>query len=135
MRFQTLPRLVAEDFPKDQQSLINKLASIYNPMIDQFNIIFNKQIDFQNLNQQLITLTTTVDGSGAPNDLLQVVSTLKTQVKGIVSINAINVTDNTTLTGGISFLFTNTSDKLITITQITGLPADKKFNLVVILYG
>lgn len=134
MKFQSLKRLVAEDFDKDQQPLIQKLAFVYNPMVDQLNVMFNRNVDFNNLNQQVVNITTTVDSSGVPVSLLQVITTLNTQVQGTICINAINQTDSTLLTGGISITFTRVG-KLLTFTQITGLPAGKEFDLTVILIG
>ena len=134
MKFQTLKRLVAEDFDPQWQALIQRIGFIYNPMVDQLNTSFNKNIDFNNLNQQVVTLTATVDSSGVPIGGLKVLSTLTTSVQGTICINAVNQTDSTPLTGGISISFTRV-DKLLTITQITGLPANKKFNLTVILIG
>lgn len=134
MKFQSVKRIVTEDFEKEQQSLIRRLAFVYNPMIDQLNVMFNKNVDFNNLNQQLMTITTTVDSSGVPIGELQILSTLTTPVQGIIAMNPVNQTDDTLLTGGVTVAYTRV-DKLLTVTQVTGLPANKKFNLTVILIG
>lgn len=134
MIFQSLKRLVIEDFPQDQQALVSKIAFIYNPVVDQLNTMFNKNIDFNNLNQQIVSIDVIVDKTGAPISALQVATTLKTAIQGASVIFAYNNTDNTPVTGAPFLTFTRNVSS-ITITNITGLSANKKFTLTVILYG
>ena len=134
MQLQTLKRLVIEDFPQENQQLISKIAFIYNPLVDQLNTVFNKNINFQNLNQQVITFTTTVDAKGVPTSSLTFQSTLNTPVQGILCMSAANQTDSTLLTGAPFIQFIRSSGS-ITITQITGLVAGKTYSITAILVG
>ena len=123
-----------EDFPQDQQQLISKLAFIYNPLIDQINTIMNKNIDFVNLNQQVITFTTTVSSTGVPTTALSFQSVLRSPVQGILCMSAQNTTDSTLLAGAPFIQFTRSSGT-ITINQITGLVPGKTYDIAAILIG
>jgi hypothetical protein len=128
-----LKRIVVEDFSKDDQSVAQKLAFVYNPMTEQLVAAFNKGIDFSNLNQQYITFTITT-ASGVPATKTELKYDLKTRLKGCQVIAASNLTDNTypTATPFISYSVANSQ---ITIEHVSGLPDNKQFQLSVILYG
>jgi len=134
MKFQLFKRLVVEDFDQASQTLIGKIATIYNPMIDQLNTGFNRNLDFTNFNQEVITFNVTVDSAGNPTSALQLSSTLKSSIKGVICMSATNTTDNTPLTGAPFVSFTRSSGT-ISIDQITGLASGKKYSIAVILIG
>ena len=134
MKVTNLKRIVKEDFTKDNQALIEKLSFIINPMIEQLVSVLDHNIDFDNLNQQFIQVTTTVGGDGAPTPQLEIKYTLKSKLKGIICTSAQNTTDATLLTGA-PFLAYTTDGSIIKISQITGLAANKKYNLSLILIG
>lgn len=129
-----LKRLVIEDFDKDDQRVVEKIAFSYNPLMEQLTSAFNKGIEFDNLNQQYIQITITVDAFGTPTILLQIKYELKTKLKGMQVISHQNLTDDTFPTSQPYISYT-ANGNLINIDNITGLPANKKFVLSVILYG
>jgi len=51
-----IKRLVAEDFDQDYQDLVRQIAYTTNPFFEQITQAFNKSIDFENLNQDLVTI-------------------------------------------------------------------------------
>lgn len=134
MKFQLFKRLVTEDFDSKDQELVGKLASIINTIVDQLNRGLHKNIDFDNLNQEVVSFSVTVNSSGIPTTALQLSSNLKSVVRGVVCINAINETDSTILTSAPFISFTRSSG-VISINQITGLPANKKYSITAILIG
>lgn len=128
-----LKRLKAEDFEDDYQSLVNQLALILNPFLEQIAAAFNHGIDFDNLNQEVITFTTKL-ASGVPVTKISAKSTLKTRLKGMTVISAVNKTDGTFPTGApfITYkLTTNGFDVL----HITGIPDNKEYTFTVITKG
>lgn len=129
-----LSRLVVEDFEKDHQATVSKIAGNYNQLIEQLGRAFNKGIDFDNLSQNYITVTVVVDGSGVPTIPLQIKYDLRTKFKGIQVLNVINLTDSTLLTGA-PFVVADISGNVITVRQVTGLPSGKQFSLSIILIG
>jgi hypothetical protein len=134
MVFQLFKRLVVEDFEQSQQALIGKIATVYNPMIDQLNSGLKSNLDFNNLNQEVITFKVTVDSSGVPTSTVQLTPKLKTNLQGIICINAVNNTDSTTLSGAPFIAFSRSSGTA-TITQVTGLVAGKSYTITAIFVG
>jgi len=134
MRITNLKRLIIEDFDKEHQTTVSKIAFSLNPLMEQLTNAFNKGIDFDNLNQQYSTFTVTTDASGNPTIPIQLKYDLKTKLKGIQVINAQNLTDATFPTNTPFISYDSTTD-LITIKNVTGLPANKMFRLSVILIG
>lgn len=129
-----LTRLVVEDFKEEDQETVGKIAGSYNILIEQLGRAFNKGIDFENLSQQYSVITVTVNGAGAPTPPLQMKYDLKSKLKGMMVVNAINLTDNVLLTGA-PFIVFEISGNAVAVKQITGLPAGKQFSLSIILIG
>lgn len=123
-------RIKAEDFEQDDQALISKLATVLNPLMDELQIVFNKGIDFQNLNQQLASFVTEVDNNGKPKVTLQLRYDLVTPLKGILCISVDG--DEPT---GTPFVSYNIVAGVINITKIAGISPNKKIRLSLILIG
>lgn len=129
-----IKRLDKVDFSKEDHNLVDRLAFVINPLSEQIVNAFNKNIDFENLNQEFINLETQVDVNGRPTMNFELRNPLRTKPRGICCVGAQNLSDNTLLTGAPFILFTVESN-IIRIAQITGLPAGKRFNLSIILIG
>jgi hypothetical protein len=129
-----LKRLKAEDFDEDNQTLVSQLALNLNPFLEQVAAAFNKNIDFSNLNQEVLTLQTKVTAAGIPVDKLEVKSSIKSKIKGIQVISVTNNTDDVTLSGApfVTYALTTVG---FNITHITGLVADKKYSITLIVIG
>jgi len=134
MKVTNIKRLNKDDFDKEYHSLIDRLSFALTPFMEQVTSAFNKNIDFDNLNQEIINLETQVDNTGKPTINTEIKNPLKTRLKGIYCVSAQNLTDNTLLTGAPFIVYTVESN-MIRISQITGLPAGKRFNLSIILIG
>jgi len=94
----------------------------------------NNNIDFTNLDQQLIQFEVQVDSDGTPliNDKILV---NKINPNGIQVINVQNLTNSTVFPTSQPFLsFVPSGDGFITIKNIAGLPIDNKFFLTIIVY-
>ena len=135
MKLTNIKRIRTEDFDKDDYALINKLAFALNPLLEQITSAFNKGIDFDNLNQEVVSITVEVNASGVPKTLLQLNSHLKGKTQGLTCINASNLENDGTFPTGTPFITFTQSGSLITIQHITGIPADKRYNLTVISIG
>lgn len=129
-----LKRLSKDDFPTESHELVDKLAFALNPFLEQVASAFNKNIDFDNLNMQFINLETEVDNNGKPKLNQEIKPTLKSRVRGIICASAQNLRD-TTYPTGTPFLSYTVNNGVITITNITNLPANKRFILSIILIG
>jgi hypothetical protein len=128
-------RIITEDFSSEDQAMIQKLAFSINPFFEEITNAFNKNINFDNLNQQYSFIELEVDSGGVPKVQSEIRYELKTKIKGCQVINAENLTDLTNLTGSPFITYEPTSNNTVKIKHVTGLPADKKFRLSVILIG
>lgn len=129
-----LKRIVKEDFDQEDQPLIDKLAFSLNPFLEQVVSAFDKNLDFDNLNQAFVTVDTEVNNLGVPKLKLELKSQLKTRVRGMLCVSAQNLTD-TTFPTSAPFITYTVNNGIITFNNITGLPANKKFRLSLILIG
>lgn len=129
-----LKRLIREDFNKDDRDLVDKIASILNPALEQIVIILNKGLAMSDLNTQEKDIELTVDASGFPLNNTSFKYELKSKCRMVMvgRAQAINV-NGVYPTGGHSVSFTENGGQ-ITINHITGLPANQKFLLRVIAY-
>lgn len=129
-----IKRIIAEDFDSDYQNLIRQLSFTLNPLLEQLTNAFNKNIDFDNLNQEIIPIQTEVDSSGVPKSTLEVKTTLKTKIKGIMVISAINLTDGALLVGA-PFINYDLITGGFKIKQVTGIVPNKSYSLSILLIG
>lgn len=129
-----LKRLVKEDFPPEHQELAGLIAFSLNPLLEQITGAFNKNIDFDNLNQEVITVQTEVDASNIPKVALEIAIGLKTRLKGCQVISADNLSD-TTLLNGAPFIEYSTLPGGVKVKKISGLVPNKKYRLNILFIG
>ena len=141
-KISNVKRLIKEDFPKESQDLVDKLAYVLNPFLDQVSAAFNKNINIDNLSREIIT-TSVVNATGTGSYTVNSIATggdvspsvqIKTKLASkVIGINVIRV-DNVTNPGtypinavGLSWSY---ESKIITLNKITGLTDGDKYNLV-----
>jgi len=119
-----IKRIIKEDFPKDQQELIDKLAFSLNPFFEQVVNALTKQIDMSNLAQEIKEINATISlPSNLPKQTIQFNTILNTKVRGIVCIRAQNLTNPNVPVTTAPFVQFTPQGQLITINSVTGLPA------------
>lgn len=129
-------RVVKEDYDKQFQPLIDKLAFTLNPLFDQLASAFNKGITIEdNLNMEVRDITVKVDANGVPTSNTSFKSLLKTKLKGMVVLRAINVTDGTVFPVGQPFINYAQNQDVISIQHVTGLQANQSYTLNVMTIG
>jgi hypothetical protein len=128
-------RIRTEDFSDEMREAIDKIAFSMNPFADQIIDILNKGIDFTNLNQEIIRLSkVSVSSSGIPTKTVKFSSNLSTTVQGIMCVSVSNVTDGAYPTGAPFISWTQKS-RLVKIENITGLEANKEYNINLLTLG
>lgn len=128
MKLSNIKRLLKEDFPKDQQDLIDKLAYVLNPFLDQVSAAFNKQISIENMTREIITITVSNATGGAIQLGTQFKSSF-TKVSGINVIKSQNITNTIaypTSAVGLSWSF---DSGVVTINKVTGIQDNNKYTL------
>lgn len=89
--------------------------------MQQVITVLQHGVDFNNLNQQIVTFTVSVDTNGKPTTPVQFQNTLLTKVIGIVCINALNTSSVIRFPQAAPFISYTTNANLVTINNIAGL--------------
>lgn len=128
-----LKRLVTEDFSKDDQKIISKLAFILNPALEQIVQAMSNNLTFEdNMASMVKEIDVEVDASGKPVSGGAFQSTLNSLCKNIITTRATNLTNSSTYPSGYPFITWEESSKIITIKHIAGLQAGSKYRLRII---
>ena len=129
--------LVKENFPSKYSDLLDVIGTPFNNLGQQVvNLLNNNQVTVtDNLNMQYKTLTVTVDSNGKPLQSLTYLSTLSTKTQGLIVVSAVNLTNSTVYPTGQPFCSWADNSKTVTISNITGLPANNQFQLTVLATG
>ncbi len=135
MKLNDLKKIDVGDFPEENQEFVGKLAFILNPLLEQLTNAFTKNIDFDNLNQEVITFDVTINADGTPKGKLEIKTSTRTRPQGLTVIRADNLTLDGTVPTATPFITFTTEGKNIIVQKITGIPADKKYRLTMISYG
>lgn len=136
-----IKRIVKEDFPTQYQDLIDKLAYVLNPFLDDVSSAFNGDISVDNLTRQYAscTIQTTksstsylvnnISTGGTISPPTKIRSNLTNQLQGINVLNVVNLTNPASYPLGAVQLCWTINSGIITITNVTGLPDGQKFTL------
>lgn len=132
MKLQIPKRIRAEDFKSEDQDMISKVAYIFNDFANSVYQVLNKQIDYDNLNRQLVSVNVVIDSNGAVQNPPQIKLSLVGRIRGTVIINAVNV-DNPNIypTTAPYLSWTSNAANSLTILSISGLQPNSKYTLTV----
>lgn len=134
-RVPNIKRIQTNDFNEKDQELISTLAYPINSFMEQTAAVLDKGVDFNNLNQAIITLQTMTDANGNPILETKYKSLLKSKVVGHVCINAYNITNTSAFPVNTPFISFIQNADIVTINNITGLQANNKYKLIVLSIG
>lgn len=136
MKLTNVKRILIEDFPAEQRETVSKLALIINGVFNQLNqILVNNLTITDNLNQNLTSITVEVDSNGIPLTRTEFKHTLKGNCQGLVVINATNTTTAGSFPVSHPFISFSQTTGLITVLNVTGLQANNKYTLTVLVLG
>ena len=132
-RLNNVKRIITEDFEPQYQTLISRLGYVLNQfMSDTVNIV-NGNIDFDNLNQNLVEFDISVDANGKPVKISSV-NVGKTNPRGLTVIRVQNLTNSTSYPSGTPLIsYTPIGNNSVTVNHITGLQANSTYRLTVIV--
>lgn len=136
IKIQPFKRINIEDYPSQYQELISSLGSSVNLFTDEvYNALQNSLSIEDNLDQSKQSITVTVSSKGQPTTPLVFKSNLVNNCYGIEVVSATNNTSQTTYPTSCPFISFSQSNGVITVNNITGLPANNQFTLNLILYS
>lgn len=128
------PKLIkTSDFAPENEELITTLGNILNTTLEQIYAALNQGIDFNNLNQSILSFEVRVDANGVPTSNLELKSTLKTKIQGLLCVRVLG--DTPPLSNPLVSFTYSSSNNSVKVSHITGLSPNKSYNLTVILIG
>ena len=124
-----------EDFEADYADLAEKIGEYLNNFTLDVGKIFEKQISFDNLNQDLITFKVTSNGT-AQIETQQIKRNSSKKIIGTSIIRILTLKGSNPTTA--PFLIWDYNEKypeLITVTSILGLSNNSEYEITAILHG
>lgn len=128
-------KIRGEDYSSEYQALINQLGYTLNDNNDIVYQILSGGIDFENLNRQLSIITVTINADGKIVNPPQIKTTLRTKVIGLNVLRAVNVNNTTIYPTAAPWVSFSVSANLLTILNVSGLPASSQWQLTLELIG
>lgn len=128
-------RIAKEDFASENRALVDKLAFPINSFFEQVRNALNGDIDFQNLNQETITLKVRVDAGGNPATTTKFKTNIVGRSQGIQCIKAVNTTNPQVYPTTAPFISYDELSNVITIKNVTGLQQDNVYQLTLLIIG
>ena len=128
-KLQIPKKLRVEDFDQDDQALISKIAFVYNVFADEVYNTLNKNIDYDNLNRQFVTISVSIDNTGKLINPPQIKTLLNGRVRGLNVLNAINLIDSSIYPTTAPFISWTINSDILTILNITGLQNNSQYSL------
>lgn len=136
MILDNIRRVIVEEFPQEDQQTVAKLATILNHFMENVYNVLNKNVDFTNLNQELIDVIVTVDGSGIPTQVTKFATSNIRNPQGVIVIRAINKTNSSNYPTSAPFIsYTPLGGNLQRINNISGLQASQEYQLRLLVIG
>lgn len=132
MKFTNLKRIILEDYPAEQRESWGRWGSTWNSFIDQFSQLVNNGIDFNNLNQEIKSVTFTTGSNGQPLGGLTIKTTLKSNINGLI-VASIKPANPQTIVTQAPFLNYSQNEQLITISNISGLANETKYTMTILI--
>jgi hypothetical protein len=133
-RVPDIKRIQKEEFNKKDQELIEQLAFPINSFMEQVKSALNGNLDFTNINQEIVTVTLAVDSSGVPKTTTKYKSNLKTNVAGHVILALVDK-DAGSYPSGAPFITYTQSSNIVQILHVAGLTANVNYKLTVLSIG
>lgn len=140
-RIPDLRLIKQEDFDSKDRKLVDKLAFPINNFMQQVVNVFKNGIDFNNLNQQVVTFSVSVDATGTPVNTIQFTNNLSTKIIGMICINAINTSGAIRYPNAQLLLSFTVNANTITVNNIAGFPIPSgqtnsdTYNLTILCIG
>lgn len=126
-----LKRFLKEDFPEDDQEFVDKMGSILNPFLEQIAQAFNKNINFENLSRELITVDIENGTGGKLKTTTQFKFTLTNRILGLNIIKAENITNSSIYPTQAPWISWSINGNIITINQATGIQDNNKYRFTI----
>lgn len=135
-KLQIPSKIRPEDYKAEDRDAVDKIAGAVNPFMEDVYRQMNGNIGYENLNRIQATVEVKTGSSGEVLNEPQVrTASLKSKVTGVIVIYAENTTNSTVYPTTNPFISYTIGPQTLTIKNITGLPANSTWKLVVEIIG
>lgn len=124
-----------EDYDAKYRELVEKLSSSINPFMDEVYRQINGNINFENLNRQIVTIDVRINASSQVLSEPQIRTSLRSRLAGTSVISAQNLVNSNTYPTSQPFISYVLKENIMTITNISGLQANSQYRLTIELIG
>lgn len=134
MKINNVTQIMADDFQQDDKQMAEQLGNILNPFMQQVVELSDGRVDFENRVENYIEIEMTVDATGKPV-LNNKISTGKSFVRGFHVVDAYGSGNASIGAESAPFIvFKRLAAGFVEVSKITGLPANVKMRLNVVVY-
>lgn len=131
-RIPDLKRLTVEDFAKEDQPLVRKLAFIINSFHEQVRSALAGNLDFTNLSQEIKTLSFTTGDNSQPNNSLNFTTGLANRVQGIIVVRTVITSNNLAFQETAPVVSWAQNNNIINLSYIGGLAPNTTYDLTLL---
>jgi hypothetical protein len=132
-------RIRTEDFDPEYRQLIERISFAINEFQDQTIFNLTKGIDFQNLNQDIIDVEVSIDGSGNLVNPPTIRTNLRTKARLVFVGNAVNLQNPQTVPTSAPFVTftvdTTSQGQIVRLLGASGLQAGSQYRLSLLIIG
>lgn len=100
--------------------------------MEQVRSALSKNINFENLSQELKVLSFTTGSDGQPLSTLSFASSLSSNVQGFQTLRVVVTSDNTSFASQVPLFSWTQEANLVTIQNIGGLEAEKGYQVTIL---
>lgn len=134
MRIRSFNRINLEQIESQDKANFAVLINALNPFLEQFNVLFNKNIDFDNLKQVLQEAVVEVNSSGEPKTELILNKGILPRINGIQIVRVDKINPNDPFLNAAPFCEFVEFAENIKIKTLIGFPANKRYKITFLLF-
>ena len=127
-----LKRVTVEDFKSEDRALVSKLAFIINSFHEQVRSALTGNIDFDNLSQEVKTLSFTTGSDGQPINTVSFKSNMANRVQGILPVRTVITSNNTSYASEMPVISWTQNGQIVSIVNIGGLSAETGYSITIL---
>lgn len=131
-RIPDFKRITVEDFKPEDRDLVKKLAFPINSHIEQVRSALSKNLDFENLNQEIKTISFTTNSDGQPINTVSFRSNLSSRVQGIMVVRTVITSNNTSYATELPVISWSQAADQVAIINIGGLLPETGYQLTLL---
>ena len=131
-RIPDLKRITVEDFSKEDQPLVKKLAFIINSFHEQVRSALSGNLDFTNISQEIKNIEFTTGDNAQPLNTVNFTSGLAQRVQGIILVRAVITSNNLAFPTQAPIISWSQNNQIINLNYIGGLEPNVGYKLTLL---